>query len=122
MRVSELICDHFRNAYLANIEARLYIYLGRLPLLRKSQCQKRGNRTGKMLEKTADQCTELLVGLNQNQNIRIANEQFKNLATFKYLGTKQTNHNYIHDEIKSRLNSGNACYHSVQNLLSSRLI
>jgi hypothetical protein len=26
------------------------------------------------------------------------------------------------DEIKSRLNSGNARYHSVQNLLSSRLI
>jgi hypothetical protein len=27
----------------------------------------------------------------------------------------------IHEEIKRRLNSGNACYHSVQNLLSSRL-
>jgi hypothetical protein len=32
------------------------------------------------------------------------------------------NQNDIHDEIKNRLNSGNACYHSVQNLLSSRLI
>jgi hypothetical protein len=30
--------------------------------------------------------------------------------------------NYIRDEVKSRLNSGNACYYSVQNLLSSRLI
>jgi hypothetical protein len=29
---------------------------------------------------------------------------------------------YIHDEIKSTLNSGNAFYHSVQDLLSSRLI
>jgi hypothetical protein len=29
---------------------------------------------------------------------------------------------FVHDEIKSRLNSGNACYHSVQNLLSSSLI
>jgi hypothetical protein len=28
----------------------------------------------------------------------------------------------IHEKIKSRLNSGNACYHSVQNLLSSRLL
>jgi hypothetical protein len=28
----------------------------------------------------------------------------------------------IHDEIKNRLNSGNACYHSVQNLLSSLLL
>jgi hypothetical protein len=30
--------------------------------------------------------------------------------------------NDIHDEMKSRLNSGSACYYSVQNLLSSRLI
>jgi hypothetical protein len=28
----------------------------------------------------------------------------------------------IQEEIKSRLNSGNACYHSVQNLLSSHLL
>jgi hypothetical protein len=32
------------------------------------------------------------------------------------------NQNDIRDEIKNRLNSGNGCHHSVQNLLSSRLI
>jgi len=32
------------------------------------------------------------------------------------------NQNSIQEEIKSRLKSGNACYHSVQNLLSSSLL
>jgi hypothetical protein len=41
---------------------------------------------------------------------------------FKYLGTIVANHNSIQEEIKRRLNSGNACYHSAQNLLSSRLL
>jgi hypothetical protein len=58
----------------------------------------------------------------QNQNVRIANESFENVAKFKYLGMMLTNQNDNHDEIKSRLNSGNACYYSVQNLLSSCLI
>ena len=41
---------------------------------------------------------------------------------FKYLGTTLTNQNSIQEEIKSRLKLGNACYYSVQNLLSSRLL
>jgi hypothetical protein len=41
---------------------------------------------------------------------------------FRYLGTTITNQNLIQEEIKRRLNSSNACYHSVQNLLSSRLL
>jgi hypothetical protein len=58
----------------------------------------------------------------RNQNIRIVNESYESVATFKYLGTTLTNQNDAHDEIESRLNSGNAFYYSVQNLLSSRLI
>ena len=44
------------------------------------------------------------------------------MEEFKYLGTKLTNQNSIQEEIKSKLKSGNTCYHSVQNLLSSSLL
>jgi len=44
------------------------------------------------------------------------------MEEFKYLGTNLTNKKSIAEEIKSRLRSGNACYHSVQNLLSSGLL
>ena len=54
--------------------------------------------------------------------MRIDNSTFERVEEFKYLGTALTNQNSIVEEIKSRLRLGNACYHSVQNLLSSRLL
>jgi sorting nexin-29 len=57
----------------------------------------------------------------QKHSIKIANRSFEDVAKFRYLGTTLTDQNHMHEEIKSRLNSGNACYHSVQSLLSSRL-
>jgi hypothetical protein len=47
----------------------------------------------------------------QNQNIKIANESFENVAKFIYLEITLTNQNDIHNEIKSTLNSGDAYYH-----------
>ena len=38
------------------------------------------------------------------------------------MGTKLTNKNSKQEEIKRILNAGNACYHSVQNCLSSSLL
>jgi hypothetical protein len=58
----------------------------------------------------------------ERQSIKIGNMSFESAAKFKYLGTTLTDQNCIHDDIKSRLNSGNTCYHSVQSLLSSRLL
>jgi hypothetical protein len=58
----------------------------------------------------------------QNWNIKTANKSFKNVLQFLYLGMTVTNQNLIQEEIKRRLNSGNACYHLVQNLLSSRML
>jgi hypothetical protein len=58
----------------------------------------------------------------KNRNIKITNESFENVAKFKYFEKALKSQNGIHDKTKNRLNSGNACYHSVQDLLSSHLI
>jgi glycerol-3-phosphate O-acyltransferase len=58
----------------------------------------------------------------QRQSIKTGNRSFESVAKFKYLGTTLTDQNCINEEIKSRLNSGNACNHSVQSLLLSRLL
>jgi hypothetical protein len=49
--------------------------------------------------------------------MKIDNRFFEMLEDFKYLGTSSTNANSVQEEIKFRLRSGNACYHSLQNIL-----
>jgi hypothetical protein len=51
---------------------------------------------------------------------KTANRGLENVAQFRYLRTTITNQSLIQEEIK-RMNSGNACYHSYQMLLSSRM-
>jgi hypothetical protein len=58
----------------------------------------------------------------QSNYIRVANKSFEKVAKFKYSGATLTDQNCIHEGIRSRLISGNTCYHAVQNLLSSRLL
>jgi hypothetical protein len=58
----------------------------------------------------------------ESRDIKAANSSFENVSQLKYFGTTRKNQNLVQEEIKRRLNSGNACYHSVQNLLSSRLL
>jgi hypothetical protein len=74
------------------------------------------------VEKTKHLLLSRQQNVGQNRDIKIANRSFENLPQFKYLGTTVKNQNLIREEIKRRLNSGNACYHSVQNLLSFRLL
>ena len=52
----------------------------------------------------------------------VDNSSFERVEEFKYLGTTLTNKNSIQEEINSTLKLGNACYYSVQNLLSSSLL
>jgi len=58
----------------------------------------------------------------QNYNMKIDNKSFERIEQLQYLETTSTHQNSIQEEIKSRLQSVNVCYHSVQNLLSSKLL
>ena len=62
------------------------------------------------------QCAE------RSHNMKINNSSFERVEEFKYLGTILMDQNSIQEEIKRRLKSGNACFQSVQNLLSSSLL
>jgi hypothetical protein len=78
------------------------------------------------LEVNAEKTKCMVISQNQNaghnHNIETDNKSFERVEEFKYLGAALTNQNSIHEKIKSRLKSVNACYHLVQNLLSSRLL
>jgi hypothetical protein len=58
----------------------------------------------------------------RSHSMKIDNSSFERLEEFKNLGTIVTNQNSIQEEIKNRMKSGNACYHSVQNRLCFRLL
>jgi hypothetical protein len=57
--------------------------------------------------------------LGQNRDTKIGDRFFENVSQFKYMDTTVADQNLIQGEIKRRLNSGNACYHS--RLLSENL-
>ena len=58
----------------------------------------------------------------RSQDIKNDSYSFERVEEFKYLGKTLTNQNFIQEEIKNRSKSGNACYLSVQNLLSFSLL
>ena len=74
------------------------------------------------LEVNADKTKYVVMSQDQDaksHNVKTDDSSFGKVEEFRYLGTTLTNQNSIQEEIKSRLKSGIACYHSVQNLLSS---
>jgi len=58
----------------------------------------------------------------QNHNIKFENNFFERAEQFRYLGMTLMNQNSSQEEINCRLKSGNACFHSMLNLLSSSLL
>jgi hypothetical protein len=78
------------------------------------------------LEVNAEKTKYVVMPRDQNagrsHSMRIDNSSLERVEEFRYLGTALTNQNSIQEEIKSRLKLGNACYHSVQNFLSSSFL
>ena len=78
------------------------------------------------IEVNADKMKYMVMSRDRNagrgHSVKIDNTSIERVEEFKYLGTTITDQNSIQEEIKSRLKLGNACYHSVQNLLSFRLL
>ena len=58
---------------------------------------------------------------SRQQNIVIENLSFEKVEKFKYLEVTVTK-NDIREKIKRRINMGNACYYSLEKILSSRLL
>ncbi|PNF40632.1 hypothetical protein B7P43_G05904 [Cryptotermes secundus] len=57
----------------------------------------------------------------QNHDMKIADRSFVNGAKFEHLGTKVSLQHLIHEEVKSSLNSDNACYNSFQMMKPRRM-
>jgi hypothetical protein len=78
------------------------------------------------LELNADRTKYKVMSRDQNagrsHSTKSDNSSLERVEEFRYLGTKLTNQNSVHEEIKSRLKSGKVCYHAVGNLLSSSLL
>jgi hypothetical protein len=75
------------------------------------------------LEGNADKNKYMVMSRDQKQerncNIKTADSSSDRVDEFKYFGTTLPSQNFIQEEIKNRLTSRNACYHSVQNYSSS---
>ena len=82
--------------------------------------------TDTVTEVNADKTRDMVMSREQtaglSHTMKVDNSSIERIEEFRYLGTTLTNQNSIQKEIKSRLKLGNACYHSVQKLLSSSLL
>jgi len=58
----------------------------------------------------------------RSDSMKNDNSSYERVEDFKYLEITLTDKNSLQEEIKSRLNSGNSCCHSMQKLLSSSLL
>ena len=78
------------------------------------------------IEINADKTQYMVMFRYQNagrsHNIKYDNISFERVVEFRYLGTTLTYKNSIHEEMKSKFNSGNICYHLCRIFFFSSLL
>ena len=74
------------------------------------------------VDKTKCMVTSQDQNAGQSHNTKIYYSSFERVKQFEYLRTNLTHQNFNQEAIQNRLKSGNACYHSVQNLSTSSLL
>jgi hypothetical protein len=78
------------------------------------------------LEVSADKTKYMVMSREQNagriHSARIDNSTFERVLIVSIFGNNFNKSKFYYGRFKSRLRSGNVCYYSVQNLLSSRLL
>ncbi|KAJ4439424.1 hypothetical protein ANN_07548 [Periplaneta americana] len=99
---------------------------GHLSILLNESCDwllTGGDKISVTVRKTFIYDNLLVVGSRStNGNIKIGDFSFEEVEKFKYFGATATNINDTREEIKRRINIGNACYYSFEKLLSSSLL
>ncbi|KAJ4433925.1 hypothetical protein ANN_16239 [Periplaneta americana] len=89
--------------------------------LNQVTCPDRDSNPGHLVSQP-DALTVTPQNIVRNGTIKIGDLPFEEVEKFKYLGATLTNINDTREEIKRRINMGNACYYSVEKLLSSSLL
>jgi len=74
------------------------------------------------VEKTKYMVTDRIQNIHNSGNLVIRDKMFERVSNFKYLGSILNQTNEIREELKKRINLGNACFYSVNKLLGSRVL
>ncbi|KAJ4440720.1 hypothetical protein ANN_08868 [Periplaneta americana] len=130
-RITSLYRAHLDQKAWVDITARLEkpTYYGRNDHDFKIKCRKQKTDVASKaisLEVNPEKTKYMIMSRDQNivrnGNIKIGDLSFEEVEKFKYLGATVTNINDTREEIKRRINMGNACYYSVEKLLTSSLL
>jgi hypothetical protein len=61
-------------------------------------------------------------GPENSSNLKVRNNEFKQVNEFKYLGVTLNNKNIMHEKVNVRMNKANRCYFAMETLFKSKTL